>query len=303
MLLDLAAAEDAITTDIARPLGIDVLDAADGILKIAVTKMSYAVKGVSTERGLDAASFALMAYGGAGPLHACAIAREIGISRVIIPHAPGHFCAFGMLHSDLRYDNVRTWLKRLDEVSFDEISAIFDQLVVQGRSSLAQSGVEPARESVGFAADMRYVGQEHAVTVELSPDLLASRARDPIKQQFDAVHLQRYGTSAPAEPAEIVSLRASVAGVLTKPPMLSLAEGDAEPAPSAERGSRSVYFGREDGSRITPIFARSELLPGNRIVGPALIEEHASTTVLLPHDVLVVDRLGNLVVAIEGSRA
>jgi N-methylhydantoinase A len=106
---------------IARPLGIDVVHAAEGILRIAATAMSYAVKAVSTERGLDAAAFALIAYGGAGPLHASAIAREIGMQRVIVPRAPGHFCAFGMLFSDLRYDLVRTWFTRLEDVSFDAI--------------------------------------------------------------------------------------------------------------------------------------------------------------------------------------
>src|SRR5947209_15396061 len=107
--LDAGAAARALREHVAKPLGIDLVRAADGILRIAATAMSYAVKAVSTERGLDAAAFALIAYGGAGPLHASAIAREIGMRRVIVPRAPGHFCAFGMLFSDLRYDFVRRW--------------------------------------------------------------------------------------------------------------------------------------------------------------------------------------------------
>ena len=95
--------------------------------------MSYAVKGVSTERGLDAAAFCLIAYGGAGPLHASQIAREIGMSRIIVPRAPGHFCAFGMLHSDLRYDFVRTWFTRLEDAPFAEIERIYERLTAQGR--------------------------------------------------------------------------------------------------------------------------------------------------------------------------
>src|SRR6266403_4981496 len=121
MKLDLRAADRAIGEHIAGPLGLDVIHAAEGILRIAATAMSYAVKAVSTERGLDAAAFALIAYGGAGPLHASAIAREIGMRRVIVPRAPGHFCAFGMLFSDLRYDFVRTWLMNLAEAPFEQI--------------------------------------------------------------------------------------------------------------------------------------------------------------------------------------
>src|SRR5258706_2050548 len=143
MRLDVAAAERAIREQVAKPLGLDVTRAAEGILRIATTAMSYAVKAVSTERGLDAAAFALVAYGGAGPLHAGAVAREIGMSRVIVPRAPGHFCAFGMLHSDLRYDLVRTWFTRLADVSFEAIEAVYESLVAQGREALAASGVRP----------------------------------------------------------------------------------------------------------------------------------------------------------------
>src|SRR5690242_13663863 len=128
MRLDVAAAERALEEKIAKPLGLDVTAAADGILRIAATAMSYAVKGVTTERGLDAGDFTLVAYGGAGPLHAVAVAREIGMRKVIIPRAPGVFSAFGMLFSDLRYDFVRTWLSRLEEASFDELGNVYREL-------------------------------------------------------------------------------------------------------------------------------------------------------------------------------
>src|SRR5262249_12502328 len=152
---------------IAAPLDMSVTRAADGILRIAVTAMSYAVKAVSTERGLDAAAFTLIAYGGAGPLHASAIAREIGMRRLIVPRAPGHFCAFGMLFSDLRYDFVRTWFMRLADASFDEIERVYNGLIAEGRAALAKSGITPSKVTLGYAADMRYVGQEHPVTIEL----------------------------------------------------------------------------------------------------------------------------------------
>ena len=141
MRLDVEAAERALVERVARPLGMDATAAAEGILRIAVTAMSYAVKGVTTERGLDAGDFALVAYGGAGPLHAVLVAREIGIRTVIIPTAPGVFSAFGMLFSDLRYDHVRTWFTRLEDAPFDRIEGVYRELEHQGRAAIdAQLG-------------------------------------------------------------------------------------------------------------------------------------------------------------------
>jgi len=303
MKLDSRAAERAIRDKIARPLGLDVTRAAEGILRIAATAMSYAVKAVSTERGLDAASFALIAYGGAGPLHASSIAREIGMERIIVPRAPGHFCAFGMLFSDLRYDFVRTWFTRLAEVSFDAIEAVYANLIEDGKRALAASGIGPTRVTVARAADMRYVGQEHPVTVQLPSGLFRRRDRDALKHKFDEEHLRRYGTCAPEERAEIVSLRATVTGVLKKPALERIGRGGPRPAASARRGKRNAYFGEVGRAVVAPTFAREALLAGNRIEGPALIEEHASTTVLLPGDRLRVDEFGNLVVEVGRRRA
>jgi N-methylhydantoinase A len=296
MKLDEAAARRAITEHVAKPLGLNVTEAAAGVLRIAVSSMSYAVKGVSTERGLDAAAFALIAYGGAGPLHASQIAREIGMSRIIVPRAPGHFCAFGMLHSDLRYDFVRTWFRRLEDVAFGDIERIYAELISQGKKALAESAVRFAGTTIAYAADMRYVGQEHPVTVDLSPAVFKKRNRDAIKHHFDEVHQLRYGTSAPEERAEVVSLRATVTGLMNKPPLEKIARGSASIPSSARHGSRDVFFSNKKTK--TPAYARSALKAGNRIVGPALIEEHASTTVLLPGDRMRVDGFGNLVIEV-----
>ncbi|HMG60245.1 MAG TPA: hydantoinase/oxoprolinase family protein [Burkholderiales bacterium] len=298
MKLDARAAERVIRDHVAEPLGLDVIRAADGILRIAATAMSYAVKAVSTERGLDAAAFTLIAYGGAGPLHASAIAREIGMERVIVPRAPGHFCAFGMLFSDLRYDFVHTWFARLADVSFDAIEKIYDSLIADGRKALAASGVRPERVAVARAADMRYVGQEHPVTVDLPAEVFRRHSRDALKRRFDEEHLRRYGTCAPEEPAEIVSLRATVTGAMKKPRLERIARGGRSPLSSAHGGKRKVYFAEPGRSLATPSYAREGLRAGNRIEGPALVEEHASTTVLLPGDGLCVDEFGNLAIEI-----
>jgi len=300
MKLDFRAADRAIGEHVARPLGLDVTRAADGILRIATTAMSYAVKAVSTERGLDAAAFTLIAYGGAGPLHASAIAREIGMERVIVPRAPGHFCAFGMLFSDLRYDFVRTWFTRLVDASFDAIERAYESLIADGKKALDASGVRVEGATAARAADMRYVGQEHPVTVELPAEVFRRGNRDALKRRFDEEHLRRYGTCAPEEPAEIVSLRATVTGAMKKPRLERIARGGRSPLSSAHRGKRKVYFAELGRSHATPSYAREGLRAGNRIEGPALVEEHASTTLLLSGDALCMDEFGNL--AIEVGR-
>jgi N-methylhydantoinase A len=300
MRLDVGAAERALQKEVAVPLGMDLIEAADGILRIATTAMSYAVKGVTTERGLDAGDFILIAYGGAGPLHAVLVAREIGIRSVIIPYAPGVFSAFGMLFSDLRYDFVRTWPVKLDEVSFDAVERIYQELETQGRQAIAATSVKPQRTTVKRAADMRYVGQEHAVTVDLPLRVFARQDRRAIKRAFDAMHALRYGTSAPDEPAEIVSLRSTVTGLMRKPAPARIARGARVPGKGALTGTRPVYL--EGRWRQTPVYRREALRAGNRITGPALIEEHASTTVLMPGDALTVDDYGNLVIAVAKVR-
>jgi N-methylhydantoinase A len=300
MKLDIAGAERALKTRIGEPLGMSAVEAADGILRIAATTMSFAVKGVTTERGLDAGDFVLFAYGGAGPLHAVEVAREIGMRNVIVPFAPGVFSAFGMLFADLRYDYVRTWFTPLEDANFGEIEKVYRELEQQGRDALATASVKPQKIEIKRAADMRYVGQEHAVTVDLPMSVFTRKDPKAIKRHFDEQHAQRYGTSAPAERAEIVSLRSTVTGLMRKPPQRKLARGQKAPAKAAFSGKRNVYYGGK--WHATPTYRREALAAGNRIKGPALIEEYASTTVLMPGDVMGVDALGNLVIAVGGRR-
>jgi len=292
MKLDLAAARAALEEKIAKPLDLDPVVAADGVLRIAATKMSHMVRWVTTERGLDAADFALVAYGGAGPLHAAMIARELRIAKVIIPFAPGHFSAYGMLFADLRRDLVNTWFKPLETAAFDDLEALFTAMEKTGAADLARSRDMIVEMRTERGADMRYVGQEHAVTVHLPQSLFEARDRAGIKARFDAVHETRYGYSAPGEKAEIVSLRSATIGLMRKPALepVGAASDDAQAAFS---GKRPVYFAAT-GMVETPTYDRGRLKAGNRIEGPALIEEHASTTVVEPRDVLKVDAFGNL---------
>ncbi len=301
MPLDRGAAEAAIRDRIATPLGLDLFEAAEGILRIGVTAMSHAVKAVTTERGLDIGSFAMITYGGAGPLHASAIAREIGIRRVLIPPSPGHFSAFGMLYGDLRYDYVRSCFERLNEAVFDDLELLFVGMEDQGRALIEASAANPKDICITRYADMRYVGQEHSVTVELDRAFFSTQDRVAIKAAFDADHLQRYGTSAPDERAEIVSVRATIAGIMPKPPRHPLPAGQGVPAAAARLRTAKVCFRARDGFVGTAVYARDALSAGDRIDGPALIEEHASTTVLSPGDRMLVDPFGILDIAVGAA--
>ena len=299
MKLDRAAAEQAIADRVAKPLGLSVLDAAEGIIRIAVTSMSYAVKGVTTERGLDAGSFVMVVYGGAGPLHASAIARELGIRSVLIPFAPGYFSAYGMLFSDLRYDYVRSCFRKLATAEFDEIESLYASMEEQGRLELANSRGAYGKIDVGRYADMRYVGQEHAVTVELDRGLFETQDRAAIKAAFDEVHLQRYGTAAPKEAAELVSVRSTLIGRMSSPePGLLDKRADGSAGDACSRISKVYFHGK--GLVDTAVYSRDRLLRDDRIEGPALIEERASTTVVQPGDRLSVDQFGNLNLDIGG---
>jgi N-methylhydantoinase A len=299
MTLDIEAARDALTERVAAPLGLDPIEAAEGILRIATTKMAHVVRWVTTERGLDAADFALVAYGGAGPLHASMVARELGIARVVVPRAPGHFSAYGMLVADLRRDFVNTWFTPLADASFADMEAIFADMEARGRETVTR-GQGAADTAAVRAADMRYVGQEHAVTVDLPTELFRNQDRDGIKRRFDAVHQVRYGFSVAQEKAEIVSLRSAVMGAMRKPPFEHITQGSPDPDGNAFRGRRPVYFAGT-GMVETPTWHRLALKAGNQIAGPALVEEHAATTVAHPGDRITVDDFGDLIIEIGRS--
>jgi N-methylhydantoinase A len=189
---------------------------------------------------------------------------------------------------------------QLAEASFDQIEAVFKELEQNGRNAIAATSVKPDQVAVKRALDMRYVGQEHPVTVELPMRVFEKQDRAAIKRHFDDDHMQRYGTSAPAERAEIVSLRTTVTGLMKKPPLDKIGKGSGAPPKPAFSGKRKVSF---DGRfRDAPTYRRAELLAGNKVSGPALIEEHASTTVLMPGDRMTVDAYGNLVIKVAGAK-
>ena len=296
MGLDGQAAHDALSYQVAQPLGLTVERAASGIIAIAVASMANAVRAVTTERGLDPRDFTLIAYGGGGPPHAVSIARELALGRVIIPGSPAHFSAFGMLLADVRRDYVQTHFQLLSDISMEELEGMYHQLEQEGMRELEVIGIPADQVVFERAADMRYVGQEHAVAVNTPADVGNEEARQIIKDAFDQAHELRFSHSAPDEPAQLVSLRVSVLGHMSKPPLPRIPRGNALPPADAKRPPRPVIVDEGERPADCAVYDRMRLLAGNVIDGPAVIEEPASSTLVGPDDRATVNEYGHLVI-------
>ena len=294
--LAIGAAAQAINAVVATPLGLESDRAASGIVEIAEASMANAVRAVTTERGLDPRDFTMIAYGGGGPLHASAVARELTVGRVVIPHMPAHFSAFGMLLADLRRDYVQTHFRFLADVPMEELEAIYRELEAEGVAALETAGVAVQEMTTLRAVDMRYVGQEHAVAIAVPANVAGEDARESIKQTFDAEHDLRFGHGAPDEPAQLVSLRVSVIGKINKPGLPAIASGGPTPPASARRADREAVLDAAVGPVFCTVYDRDLLVANNVISGPAIIEEPASSTVLHTGDVATVNEFGQLVI-------
>jgi N-methylhydantoinase A len=296
--LDMAGAKAAIAKRIGTPLGMDVLDTACGIIRITDARMSFAVRAITLQRGYDPRRFAMVAFGGAGPLHAMAIARELHIPRVIIPPQPGHFSALGMLLTDLRQDFVQTRVTDLAGLNAADLNERFTVLEKEGRASIAREGYAPEAVTLLRSMDMRYLGQEYTVRVSV-PDKLSDRqVLTTLREHFDVAYDLRYGHSSPDQPAQIVNFRVTAIGRVEKPDLASL-QDKRIPAASTAR-ERRVYF-EGKGHLLCPVAQRAALTEGATIEGPAIIEEYASTTVLHPGDRAIVNRFGCLVITTGGQ--
>jgi N-methylhydantoinase A len=297
MPLDVAAARDAIRTKIAEPLGLSVEEAALGIIRIAVAEMSLAVRGVSVERGYDPRDFAMVAFGGAGPLHAAEIARELHIPTLIVPRVPGHFSALGMLLADLRHDYVRTYYKPLLDSDFAELARIFDEMIADGRALLAHEGTNDDAVGAQRFLDIRYVGQEFPIQTPVEAADIVSGDPARIRRLFDELHDRRFGHQAVNEPVEIVNLRLTVTGHRDRAQFPRLAPTGS----NALIAHQPVVFTDPVHPVDAPIYDREKLGPGATVSGPAVVWEYASTTVLFAGDELRVAESGELIVRIGAS--
>jgi N-methylhydantoinase A len=294
--LDVEGARSAIEERLAKPLGLDVLEAANGIVEIANAAMVNALHLISVQRGYDPRDFLLVGFGGAGPVHANALARDAEMPAVLIPPSPGIFSATGLLTTDLKRDAARTIMRRLASLPVDEVESVFRELEAQGAHELEAEGV--AADAIEFVRqiDMRYVGQSYELTIPAASPFTRESA-EPLLERFHAEHDRTYGFAAEEEPVECVSLRLTTVGRIAKPPLRSLEPGEA-PEPKERR---EVYFAESGGFVDCPIYDRYALPAEARIAGPAVVEEFDSTTVLHPGYGIRVDGQGNLIIERSGS--
>jgi N-methylhydantoinase A len=293
MQLDAEGARRGIEEKIAKPLKMDTVAAAQAIVEIAIAKMSLAVREVSVEKGFDPRDFALVASGGAGPLHVLAIARELHIPKVIVPLFPSHFSALGMLLADERHDFIRTHYADLAGVDFAELVRTHDEMAQD-----ATAGLRHAKDAERQAhLDIRYVGQEFTLSVPVMREQLLAGDRKAIREQFDALYDQRYAHHSPEEPVEMVNMRLALVGKRTQLAFPTLAEGGS-PKP---RQTREVYFTDPAKPVACPIYDRTDLGAGCRIAGPTLIQEHGTTTVLFAGDSLVMAPSGEMIITVGGA--
>ncbi|HUY06213.1 MAG TPA: hydantoinase/oxoprolinase family protein [Acidimicrobiales bacterium] len=299
MDLDVDAAR-SVVEGLGKTFNLDANGAALAIIQIAVAKMSLAVRGISVERGFDPRDFAMVATGGAGPVHASLIARELSIPKVVIPVLPAHFSARGMLLCDLRHDYVQTFYGLLKQVDLAALRNVIDNLIDEGQRVLVRELSVDAETSFQCFLDLRYEGQEFTLSVPVyrhelnaTDGLVAS-----VRSRFDEIHDRNYGHAAPEEAIEVVNVRVSVRGARERMPLTVLIDAGGPPTPVSYR---KVCL--EDSTSVVecPVYHRAALAPGQTVIGPAVIEEYASTTVLFPSDEAMVAETGELVVSIGGT--
>ena len=287
--LDEALSRKAVSR-IAEAFGLSIEEAAEGIVRIAVARMVSAIKEISVSRGYDPRDFALMAFGGAGPMHAAFVAEELEIARVVVPLRPGNFCAFGALISDIRHDHLRTHRFELPGADAGEIERAFAAMEDEAREAMAAEGMPRERIATRRSAGMRYRGQSWDLVVPLP------ESDDP-EGRFHLAHEKRYGYRS-ADPVEIVSLRVAAIGEVDKPALPEWTQGGSLQA--AQRETRQAHFAGRRQS--VPVYLRDRLPRAARLDGPAIVEEMGAVTVVPPGWRFEVGKLGELQLLREERR-
>lgn len=286
MLIDKKLAEDAIDL-LGRELNLDREAVADGIISIVVANMAKAIRVISVQRGHDPRNFALMAFGGAGPIHAARLARELECPRILVPPNPGILCASGLLMTDMVTDYTRTRLTPLDDAA-PVITEEFSRLEAAATAWFDAEGIAPTARSTVRRIDMRYAGQNFELSIP---------ACDPAALQtlFEAEHERMYGYIAPEEPIQLVTFRIEATGRVPKSEIRAAIPGKGSDTP-APTGYRDVWLTEAGGWTRTALFDRASLSPGDQIKGPAIVEQMDSTTLILPEQTASTDAYANIII-------
>jgi N-methylhydantoinase A len=294
MPIDRAQAVRAVDR-LASRLGLDSTATAQGIVSVVTANMAKAIRLISVQRGHDPRDYTLVAFGGAGPLHAGRLARELDIPRILVPRNPGILCALGLLLSDLKTTFSRTRILMLDTASVDEIESTFRDLEKQASRWFETESLPPECRHLRRSVDLRYAGQNYELTVAIADGDLTTAAKEQIRSDFAAAHQRLYGYVAESEPIQMITFRVEAIG------MIRATEFQRHPAMveqvhAARTGEREVWLGEIGRSVLCPVYDRDRLQPGHVVRGPSVIEQMDATTLLLPDQTARVDEALNLVI-------
>lgn len=279
---------------LADQLGMEMLETANGILDIVIANMAKAIRVISVQRGHDPRDYTLVAFGGAGPVQAARLARELGMNRILIPRTPGVLCAMGLLMTDLRSDFSATSLMRLDEATPDAVASIYNDLQSRADAWFDAEGIATDARLLNLSVDVRYAGQNYEISVAVPQGSITAATFDAIRNGFLDAHRQLYGFIAQHEPMQLVTFRAAAGGIVQK--------ADFKPQPlegtdasAAITGSRPVWMLEAGDFVDTRLYDRALLKAGNVVEGPAIIDQMDTTTVVPPSMTATVDPYLNLI--------
>jgi N-methylhydantoinase A/oxoprolinase/acetone carboxylase beta subunit len=273
--------------------------AAWGIKRVVDSSMTQASRIHASERGIDLRRFDMIAFGGAGPMHAAFIARELNVSRVVVPAGAGVASAIGLLVADVEFHVEQTEVRTLESGALERLNEIYDDLEARGAELAERAGNPAADLVVTRTADMKYQGQAHDITIEIPSETLTEADIPRIRERFDAAYADAYGYSNPAESLAGVTWKVTVRRQAATPEF-STAPATGENLDPV-KGTREAYFDTAGGFVETDIYDRRRLAPGDQLAGPAIIEEQNATTVVPPGDEVRVDDDRNLVLSVQGG--
>ena len=295
--VDMDAVRAAIQEKVGDAFGMDTDEAAMSILRVAEANMYNALKLISVRRGYDPRDFTMVAFGGGGPMHCAYLAKELNIRKVIVPIAAPVFSAWGMLMTDVRHDYIQTNIRRMNEVSAEELNDMWEGLLSQAQEQFEKEDIPKENIVCNYIADMRYMGQEHTVKVNVPPIPWSEETKEEIIQRFHDTHEHFYTFRLTDTPTEIVNLHLVAYGRLTKPELAKIPPQEG-PVEDAKKEIRKVYFA-EDGWMDTPVYLREKLGRGAVLDGSVIVEEAAASAVAAKGQRITVDDYGNLIIETE----
>lgn len=288
-------AENALKEHLCKSSDLDIEQAANGIISVVNSNMARAVRSVSVEKGYDVREFSLMAFGGAGPLHACEVAYELGIKEVIIPPKPGTLCSLGLLLADTKFDMSRSRIMHGIPDNLEDVNREFLEMYKKGTSSLDKEKISSDRRKFEFSIDMRYLRQNFEINIPVPSLPLDEKSLENVIEKFHSEHCRSYGYCNKDMPVQFVSYRCSAIGIIEKPVMKPAELSPNEPIPEPIE-MRQVMFQGSKERTITPVYSRGAFVPGQKLQGPCICEQMDTTIVVPPRWEIFVDGFNNMVI-------